>query len=97
MNNNHMNDKEILIDVLTSIKSLANLYHHFSIEASNDFVFDIASDLKEEIFDEQRDYYNTLVSKGWYKVESQPTSKINQTLMKFEMSKNDLNNYYLGE
>lgn len=96
MNNNYMNDKEILIDVLTSIKSLATLYHHFSIEASNDFVFDVASDLKEEIFDEQRDYYNTLVSKGWYKVENQPTSKINQTLMKFEMSKNELNNYYLG-
>ena len=97
MENNYMSDKEILIDVLTSIKSIANLYHNFSIEASSDFVFDIASDLKEEIFDEQRDYYNTLVNKGWYKVESQPTSKINQTLMKFEMSKNELNNYYLGE
>ena len=97
MNNSTINNKEILIDVLTSIKSLANLYHNFSIEASNDFVYDVASDLKEEIFDEQRDYYNTLVSKGWYKVESQPSNKINQTLMKFEMSKNDLNNYYLGE
>ena len=95
--NNNISDKEMLIDVLTSIKSLANLYHHFSIEASNDFVYDIASDLKEEIFDEQRDYFNTLVNKGWYKVETQPTSKINQELMKFETSKNELNNYYLGE
>lgn len=95
--NNNMTDKEMLLDVLTSIKSLAGLYHHFSIEASNDFVFDIASDLKEEIFDEQRDYYNTLVSKGWYKVEVQPTSKINQELTKFEASKIELDNYYLGE
>ena len=95
--NNNMTDKEILLDVLTSIKSLAGLYHHFSIEASNDFVFDIASDLKEEIFDEQRDYYNTLVSKGWYKVETQPSSKINQELMKLETSRNELDNYYLGE
>jgi len=94
---NNLTDKEILVDVLTSIKSLAGIYHHFSIEASNDFVFDIASDLKEEIFDEQRDYYNTLVSKGWYKVEVQPTTKINQELMKFETSKNELDNYYLGE
>ena len=94
---NNLTDKEILIDVLTSIKSLAGIYHYFSVEASNDFVFDIASDLKEEIFDEQRDYYNTLVSKGWYKVEVQPTTKINQELMKFETSKNDLDNYYLGE
>ena len=54
-------------------------------------------DLKEEIFDEQRDYYNTLVSKGWYKVETQPTSKIHQELMKLQSSKNELNNYYLGE
>ncbi len=95
--NNNMTDKEILLDVLTSIKSLAGLYHHFSIEASNDFVFDIASDLKEEIFDEQRDYYNTLVSKGWYKVETQPSSKINQELMKLETSRYELDNYYLGE
>ena len=95
--NNNMTDKEILLDVLSSIKSLAGLYHHFSIEASNDFVFDIASDLKEEIFDEQRDYYNTMVSKGWYKVETQPTSKINQELTKFEASKMELDNYYLGE
>ena len=95
--NNNISDKEMLIDVLTSIKSLADLYHHFSIEASNDFVYDIASDLKEEIFDEQRDYFNTLVHKGWYKVETQPANKINQELMKFEMSKNELNNYYLGE
>lgn len=95
--NNNMTDKEMLLDVLTSIKSLAGLYHHFSIEASNDFVFDIASDLKEEIFDEQRDYYNTLVSKGWYKVEVQPSNKINQELTKFEASKIELDNYYLGE
>ena len=95
--NTNISDKEMLIDVLTSIKSLANLYHHFSIEASNDFVYDIASDLKEEIFDEQRDYFNTLVNKGWYKVETQPINKINQELTKFEMSKNELNNYYLGE
>ena len=95
--NNNMSDKEMVIDVLTSIKSLANLYHNFAIEASNDFVFDVANDLKEEIFDEQRDYYNTLVSKGWYKVEVQPTSKINQELMKFETSKHELDNYYLGQ
>ena len=95
--NNNMSDKEILLDVLTSIKSLAGIYHHFSIEASNDFVFDIASDLKEEIFDEQRDYYNTLVSKGWYKVDTQPTSKINQELMKLETSRSELDNYYLGD
>ena len=95
--NTNMSEKEMLIDVLTSIKSLAGLYHHFSIEASNDFVFDIASDLKEEIMDEQRDYYNTLTSKGWYKVDKQPVNKIEQELTKFETDKVDLSNYYLGE
>ena len=60
-------------------------------------VFDISSDLREEIFDEQRDYYNTLVSKGWYKVENQPTSKINEEWNKFENTKNELEDYYLGE
>ena len=62
--NTYFSNKDILIDVLTSIKSLANLYHNLSVEASNDLVFDISSDLREEIFDEghrhdvnhQRDY-----------------------------------------
>lgn len=94
---NTINDKEILLDVLTSIKSLAGLYHHFSIEASNDFVFDIACDLKEEIFDEQRDYYNTLVEKGWYKVEKEKQNIIDQNISKFETCKSTLDSYYLGE
>jgi len=97
MDTNNLTDKDMLMDVLTSIKSLAGIYHHFSIEASNDFVFDIANDLKEEIFDEQRDYYNTLVSKGWYQVEKEPTSKITQELTKFENAKTELEDYLLGE
>jgi hypothetical protein len=51
---NNLTDKEMLIDVLTTLKSLAGIYHHFSIEASNDFVFDIAYDLQDEILSEQR-------------------------------------------
>lgn len=98
MNNNpYISDKDILIDTLTSIKSLASLYHNFSIEASNDLVFDISSDLREEIFDEQRDCYNLLYSKGWYKLEQQPKSKITQDVQKFNQSKTELDSYSIGE
>lgn len=95
-NNTYYSDKDILTDVLTSIKTLANLYHNFSIESSNDLVFDISSDLREEIFDEQRDCYNLLYSKGWYKVEPQSTSKINQSIEKYTRSKNELDSYSIG-
>lgn len=98
MNNNpYISDKDILIDTLTSIKALASLYHNFSIEASNDLVFDISSDLREEIFDEQRDCYNLLYSKGWYKLEQQPKSKITQDVQKFNQSKTELDSYSIGE
>lgn len=96
-NNQYFSDKDILTDVLTSIKSLASLYHNFSIEASNDLVFDISSDLREEIFDEQRDCYNLMYSKGWYKLEQQPKSKITQDLQKFNQSKIELDSYAIGE
>ena len=95
--NTYFSDKDILIDVLTSIKSLASLYHNFSIESSNDLVFDISSDLREEIYDEQRDCYNLLYSKGWYQIEQQPQSKLNKDVDKYLKTKNELESYSLDE
>ena len=95
--NTYFSDKDILIDTLSSIKTLASLYHNFSIEASNDLVFDISSDLREEIFDEQRDCYNLLYSKGWYQVEEQPSSKITKDVEKYNKSKNELDSYSIGQ
>ena len=96
-NNTYFSDKDILTDVLTSIKSLASLYHNFSIEASNDLVFDISSDLREEIFDEQRDCYNLLYSKGWYQIEEQPSNKLSKDIDKYYKTKTELDAYTLGE
>ena len=96
-NNTYFSDKDILIDTLSSIKSLASLYHNFSIEASNDLVFDISSDLREEIFDEQRDCYNLLYSKGWYQLEEQPTSKLSKDVDKYYKTKSELDSYTLGQ
>ena len=93
---NNLTDKEMLIDVLTSLKSLAGIYHHISIEASNDFVFDIAYDLQVEFLNEQRECYNKLVEHGGYKMEVAPSSKINQELVKFETARSELDEYYLG-
>ena len=95
--NTYFSDKDILIDTLSSIKALASLYHNFSVEASNDLVFDISSDLREEIFDEQRDCYNLLYSKGWYQVEEQPSSKITKDVEKYNKSKNELDSYSIGQ
>ena len=95
--NSYFSDRDILIDVLSSIKSLASLYHNFSVEASNDLVFDISSDLREEIFDEQRDCYNLLYSKGWYQVEQQPQNKLNKDIEKYNKSKNELDSYSIGQ
>lgn len=98
MNNNaYFSDKDILIDILSSIKNLASLYHNFSIEASNDLVFDISSDLREEIFDEQRDCYNLLYSKGWYQVEQQPQNKISKDVEKYNKTKIELDSYSIDQ
>lgn len=99
MNNikTYFSDKDILIDVLTSIKSLASLYHNFSIESSNDLVFDISSDLREEIYDEQRDCYNLLYSKGWYQLEEQSQNKLNKDIEKYNKTKSELDSYSIGE
>ena len=95
--NTYFSDKDILIDVLSSIKSLASLYHNFSIESSNDLVFDISSDLREEIYDEQRDFYNLLYSKGWYQIEEQPQTKLNKEIEKYTKTKTELDSYSLDQ
>jgi len=95
--NTYFSDKDILIDILSSIKELASLYHNFSIESSNDLVFDISSDLREEIYDEQRDCYNLLYSKGWYQIEKQPQSKLEKDIEKYNKSKSELDSYSIGE
>ena len=95
--NTYFSDKDILIDVLSSIKSLASLYHNFSIESSNDLVFDISSDLREEIYDEQRDFYNLLYRKGWYQTEAQPQSKLNKEIEKYTKTKSELDSYSLDQ
>ena len=95
--NTYFSDKDILTDILSSIKELASLYHNFSLESSNDLVFDVSSDLREEIYDEQRDCYNLLYSKGWYQVEEQPQSKLNKEIEKYSKTRNELDSYSLGE
>lgn len=94
--NTYYSNKDILTDVLTSIKSLAALYHNFSIESSNDFVFDISRDLQDEIYEEQRDCYNLLSNKGWYKVEPQPQNKLLKDIEKYNKSKQELDSYSIG-
>ena len=61
--------KDMLNDILESSKTLCKLYSTFLTEASNDDTVYTLEDLESEAVSMQRDVFNLLYSKGWYKVE----------------------------
>ena len=83
-------DQDMLTDILQSAKHLQSIYNTYSIEASNEEIVEVMEDLYLGMKDQTRDMFNLLYSKGWYKLEKEDTKKINQTVTKFEESRQDM-------
>lgn len=83
-------DQDILNDVMQSAKHLQNIYNTYSIEASNEEICEVLEDLYLGMKDKARDMFNLMYGKGWYKLEKEDSTKINQTLAKFEKSRMDM-------
>lgn len=75
-NETDFNDKDILMDVLTSCKALLNIYYTYISETSNKTLYDKIQILSKEINDIQREVFNLLFELGWYKIEAEPKTKI---------------------
>ncbi len=75
-NENEFNDKDILMDVLTSCKALLNIYYTYISETSNDALYDKINSLSKEMNDIQRETFNLLFELGWYTIEAEPQTKI---------------------
>ena len=87
---NTLQPKDILDDVLTSTKTLYNLYSTFAVEVSNEDTLFTIEEKECEIRNLQRDAFNLLYSKGWYQVEKDSSKNISSTYNQFLKSKKDL-------
>lgn len=87
----NLTDKEILTDMLMSLKQLNNMYNLLLQEASNENIFEATDSLNLEVLDCCREIFNLMNSKGWYKVEVDDAKKVSQARQQFEKERPSIN------
>lgn len=85
-----MNDIDYLNDMLSTEKRLITNYAIAQIEASNDFLCQEIANISQETYIMQRNLFNLLFKKGWYKLEKAEEQKINTVLGEQENKLNEL-------
>ncbi len=84
--NNQMQDKEILTDMLTAQKHIATNYSLFADECANPQLrTDMMTLLKEE-HEIQAQVFEEMQSRGWYQVSAAEQSCIDQAKQKFSQN-----------
>ncbi|RYL93548.1 spore coat protein [Sporolactobacillus sp. Y61] len=78
-----MNDRDYLNDLLLSEKYMGISYVHAMQEASHQALYQDIKSVFDATCDHQRDLYNLMFNKGWYKFESQEPQKMQQTQQQF--------------
>ena len=89
-NQNEYNDKDMLTDVLSSLKSLSTLYGTCLQESSNDDLYQAIEDEANKVANMQRKVFYKLFELGWYILEKSSQTKINKTISKFSKSMQEL-------
>jgi spore coat protein CotF len=78
-----INDRDIINDMLAMEKYMAAGYNTAVNEASNQQLFDIQLQLLNEVHRAQRDLFNLMHQKGWYKLEAAEQNKVTQKAKQF--------------
>ncbi len=84
------NDHDMIMDVLTSVKGLMNIYHTFASEASNNELYNKIHTLYNELSTLQRTLFDMMFEKGWYVLETTPQNKIQKKVKQFTQLGNQL-------
>ncbi|MCR2823097.1 spore coat protein [Lederbergia panacisoli] len=74
-----MNDRDFLNDMLSTEKYMTQAYTTALHEASHQHLYDDLLSIFTETQQMQRDIFNLMFQKGWYKMEVQDTQKIQQS------------------
>lgn len=85
-----MNDKDILNDILLSLKNVSNNYSIAIDEMSNRVLFKEVFKIFNETKAKAREAYELAFSNGWYVLEKAEATKINEAETKMNKSKKEL-------
>ncbi|MBA4493708.1 spore coat protein [Paenactinomyces guangxiensis] len=78
-----MNDRDRINDCLALEKYLSYGYNVALNEAGNQQLFQMQFQMLNEIHQAQRDCYNLMKQKGWYKIDNADLNKVSQKAQQF--------------
>lgn len=78
-----MNDRDRLNDILAMEKYMSQSYGIAVNEASNDTLFQTQMSILSDIHQCQRDLFNLMHRKGWYKLDQAQAQDVYQTAQQF--------------
>ena len=85
-----MNDKDILNDILLSLKNVSNNYSVAIDEMSNRYLFKEVFKIYNETKIKAREAYELAFSNGWYTLEKAEATKIDQAYTKMNKTRKEL-------
>lgn len=86
----NVNDRDRMQDLLATEKYLTNAYDTFLNEASHDALFQVVKQNHSKCQDLQRQVYNTMFKKGWYKLAVADAQSVSDAYNKAVQAKNQL-------
>ncbi|BCZ48754.1 spore coat protein F [Clostridium gelidum] len=78
-----MNDKDLLEDILLTVKGGSDLYLHGTIESATPNIHSVFDKTLNDSLKMQNEIYNKMSSKGWYPAQQAEQTKIDQARQKF--------------
>lgn len=85
-----MNDRDFANDLLATEKYMTASYNTYLNEASHQSLYQDVLNIFTETQNEQRELYNLMFRKGWYKLEAADQQKMQQTYQQFQGYTNQL-------
>lgn len=79
-----LNDRDRLNDILATEKYLTDSFNVAVREASHDQLFQDVLQVLQETHQAGRDVYNLMFQKGWYTLEAEPQTEIDQVQQQFQ-------------
>lgn len=78
-----MNDRDRINDILATEKYLTQAFNTAVNEASNQQLYQMKLQILNELHDAQRQLFQLMHQKGWYKLEAANTNQIAQKAQQF--------------
>jgi len=66
LNQNRLSDRDMLLDLLNTEKSMSHMYDHGIMEATNDTVRNVFEELQHDEHENAYILFNAMQERGWY-------------------------------